>query len=271
MQGWVACGECGTRYDSATFTFCPRCGSTRSSPAGAAGSAAPSGPATAAASPHARRLQAAGVVLLLLGLLAAGLAGYALGPGYAELEATSGALVATQSEGIPGGIVHVLILRDGEPAAANLTFEAMGRTVATAATDGAGRANLTLGSHPAGLLIVAAGGQNLTRNLFVLEGGVLDVRVDVARDAAHDPTWLGLDLVLQVGLWTFLALGALLALAGTAALLRRARWMAYLGPVPALALTLFAASGGLSLGVWAIAATLGGAYAIILASRSAFR
>ncbi len=272
MEGWVACGECGTRYDTATFGFCPRCGSVRRSGVLPAASSAPGARAPRASSPvHQRRLQAGGAILLLVGVIALALAAYSLGPGLADVEQGVGALLSSQPDNVPGGTLALQTLLDGQPVAANVTLIAGGMVVGHAGTDLTGWSNTSLGSHGAVHVTVRAANRTLERNVLVVDGTTVALRLDVATDPADDPAWHGLGSALQAGLGLLAALALLLAAGGLAALLRRLRWLALLGPVPSLALALLVATGGGSLGAWAIIGTLAAAFALVVVGRSAFR
>lgn len=265
VQGWVACGECSTRYDSATFTFCPRCGSVRSTAVAATVGATPQrGPA-----PLDRRLQLGGALLLALGLLAGGLAGYALGPGYDGVEASVGDLLLSQPGAVPGGSLSIRTLVDGVPTPSNVTLLDGGLPFANLTSDAAGWANVTLGSHGAVEVHAVGANHTLVRRILVLEGTSDSIVLDLARDPTTAP-WQGLSLALTTGLGAFAVAATLLALGGVAALLRRLRWLAYLGPIPALGLGLFLAVGA-GIGGLAIAAMLGVAYGFVIAGRAGFR
>ena len=266
MDGWVACGECTTRYDAATFTFCPRCGSTRATPVKQQMAAAAANPARGAH--HPRRLQAGGAILLVLGLAGCLLAGITLGPAFHDVEKTVGSLLSGQAENLPGGTLELHTLRGGQPIAANITVFAGGTVVDHATSDAAGNATLALGMHGAATIRIEAAGLNATRNVLVLQDSGWPLTIDL--QDAPDDAWHGLSDALRAGLWFLAAAAFLLAFGGLAAVLRRLRWMAYLGPIPALALALFAATG-ISLGGWALAATLGGGYILVILGRGAFR
>lgn len=95
----MACGECGTRYDSDQNAFCPRCGST------AKGQVLPAAVAVARRhDPARRRVQASGALLLIVGglFLVSALASLALSGG--DLPPEFAALVQDQ----PGGTVRLV-------------------------------------------------------------------------------------------------------------------------------------------------------------------
>lgn len=102
----VECAECGNRYDSQANPFCPRCGSTKT------GAALPG--ALAAGSridPRRRRVQVAGVALMVIGLFA--LAGSLYGivdpqPLPASLYEGMAPFFAKNAQ--PGGPVHLHVL-----------------------------------------------------------------------------------------------------------------------------------------------------------------
>ncbi|MEK6985603.1 MAG: hypothetical protein AABX89_04390 [Candidatus Thermoplasmatota archaeon] len=265
VQGWVACGECSTRYDSATFTFCPRCGSVRSTAIATTLGAVPQRPPA----PLDRRLQLGGALLLALGLLAGSLAGYALGPGFSDVEASVGDLLLSQPGAIPGGTLSLRTLVDGVPTPANLTLLTGGLPFANLTSDGSGWANVTLGSNGAVEVRAEAANRTVVRRILVLEGTSASLVLDLARDPTDAP-WHGLSLALNTGLGALAVAAALLAFGGIAALARRLRWLAYLGPLPALALGLFLALGA-GVGGLAVAAMLGVAYGLVITGRSGFR
>jgi hypothetical protein len=282
MQGWVACTECGTRYDSATFGFCPRCGSLRS--IAATSSPSPGTPATAQTpgrtlsaaggrgrAGDARRLQAGGAILLAIGLLGLFFVGLALGPAHAETASALGETLASQPENLPGGNLTVLVTADGVPVVANLTLTAGGTVVQQARTDANGTARLALGAHGAAHLAVTAGNRTATRNLAIPQTSAQTLRLDLVRDPAASDEWIGFSGFLATILWTAAALLGLLAAGGLAALLRRLRWLAYLGPAPALALFLLGGSLALSMGGLAMLVGLGLGYSLVVSGRSAFR
>ncbi|MHB8632946.1 MAG: hypothetical protein ACYDBQ_03125 [Thermoplasmatota archaeon] len=109
MAESVECSECGNRYDSAVSAFCPRCGSTKVGKP--LPGAIPTGQRT---DPRRRRVQMAGVMLMMIGLVSAAPSLYgivyppALPAGFYENLAT----VFSAGAGL-GGALHLTLMDNG--------------------------------------------------------------------------------------------------------------------------------------------------------------
>jgi len=267
VPDWVACADCGTAYDAAQITFCPRCGATAVRPR-TPSAANPAG--TSRRDPARMRLQLGGIVLLVIGLLATANSGYLLlAPGLAQETVYK---VAAAQTNVTGGTV-ALHLTDAGRAVAGARVWAVGedgRTLLNGTTDADGRLSATLKGAPAGQLHVAAGNLTWTRRVVAFQGSTLDVALDT-RDPVDSPEALGVSQYVTTVLVASTGLSLLLALGGLAAVLVRWRGLALGGPLPMVALAVLFALLFLSVGGLVLLLLLGGPYALILSGRAAFR
>lgn len=233
----VDCSECGTRYDSLEHPFCPRCGST------ARGAPVPGALASASRrAPGRRRVQAAGGVLLAIGLLFLASAGASL-----LLPAEEAAEpLADAFAGQPGGDVTV-VFPSGAPANVTLTStdgEPLANGTATDgrfAAEGLGSAAVRLhaeqgGAAWNGTLLVAAG-DGLTVELP--EGGG-EVGLRMSPD---------LRLATDLARYALLGVALLLAAGGGCALALRLFPLAAAGAVAGAFLGVVALVGFLAVGL----------------------
>ncbi len=209
----VQCAECGNQYDSNENAFCPRCGSV---PRARSGDAAAPPAATLRLSrldPSLRRLRAAGLVLMILGSLAAlqflYVVAVAPGPDEQFLNDVSD-LEPFASQ--PGGKISLYI--SGGAGNESIAATAPNGTVMaqTALENGKGWFNTTLATTFSNITITDS--DHITRVLlrvYLPAGNDLDSTVDLATvDFEAEPTWLVADTSTVVrtlaGFATFMAL-----------------------------------------------------------------
>jgi hypothetical protein len=260
----VTCKECGTRYDT-DHGFCPRCGST------ARGPTLPHAVAVAQRrDPGRRRVQASGVLLLVVGLLflVSSLIGLAV-----PLEEVAVSFVEPMADQ-PGG---TLILAGGD----NVTYDVIVTTVDGAvvanATGHSGTFNVSSPRH-ATLHVAAnwtadlAAGSTSSSSEFhaiVLGGDTLRVTLGEPDDGdvLVSPT---LRTIVQVGRIAFVAVAVILAGGGTCALLLRFWPLAVVASLVGLFLAAIVLLGFLVYGLL-FALPFGFAAFFILRGRAYFR
>ena len=253
----VDCPECGARYDSDGNAFCPRCGSERKAPARDATLAS-----AERTQPGRRRVQAGGLILAVLG-------------GLAALQFLIGAIVPADPDpatlemlsdvgffrDLPGGEV-VLLMPPGS--VGNYTLE----TLDGNATTGTAMNGTTLSLESAFMnLTVAFDGREYVRMLYVPQGEHEAVRFEDDGDS-----WVsaGAPSALR-GIAAFMAFFALLVVVGGVCAVRlRQRRLAImaiaLAALPGLILLFLAPPVGLLL-----LALPGVAAYLILSGRQHFR
>lgn len=212
----VHCGECGQRYDSNQNAFCPRCGSlSRSQDVG---------PAVASAQrrdPDLRRLRAAGVVLMVVGGLAAAqflwMAVAPPAPGPDSLEVL--AQVPTFADQ-PGGDMRLHVTQNGSAAGVPVSIAARNGSILLEGETANGWFNATL---PVAFANVTVGATNSSQlHLFyVPQGSRVLAEVDLA-EPLDGPEWHAAStstVIRTIG--GFLAFLALVVVAGGVAAWRR--------------------------------------------------
>lgn len=244
----VECAECGERYDSNEFTFCPRCGGTRAGAPAAAGVAR-----GVDAGRRRRKVQSGGLILTIMGSVAAiAFLATVFFPA-AQLEAVVPVL-ADQ----PGGELSVLVVDAGAPVAnATVLVAAYDGTPLFNATTGAdGLANFTLADNAAANVTVQYDGASWLRHVVVLEGGSETLEVDTS-GPAEDTRWQGLDrlmLALRIFAGAMAVMALLVVAGGVAAMRLRFRHFAtagaFVGLVPTLLMFV------MTLGFWPVPMTL---------------
>lgn len=267
MAEWTVCAECGNRYESPPYSFCPKCGSTARAGPSQPGGVRP----TARRDPARMRVQLGGIVLLTVAALSLASTLTLL----ANPESAQRVLFDTsmESAGGPvgeGGAVHVRLVQDGAPVAgANVTYAGANGTFLAGRTDAGGWHNATLGTRWAAVVNVTWMDRSWTREVLAPGGVVTQLQVDAA-EPARVARVVGGESLWQAGLATATVLAGLMALGGLAAVLVRWRGLALAGPLPVLALLvlLLAASpqGGLLL-----AALVAVPYVLVATGGSAFR
>ncbi|MGB0652150.1 MAG: hypothetical protein ACPGQL_03025 [Thermoplasmatota archaeon] len=249
----VDCAECGERYDSAEFTFCPRCGGTGARPAGAKPTTA--GGVGAAPtmmdiqrSVARRRVQRGGIILVAMGAATAAMLIASLFLVETQLDASLDAL-ATQA----GGDLEIQVLGPaGDPAVGvNVTLLDMeGSALANGTTGAGGWWNTT--APQAGVNVTAL---DTWQRAFALGGQTLPVTLDAT--ATPDDAWIS-DGALVTGLRIYmvvlLAMTLFVVGGGIAALRLKGRRLAvsgaFMGSIPAVLMALA------TLGALPMAATL---------------
>jgi len=220
----VQCGECGLRYDSDENPFCPRCGSL-SRGRDVSGAVATAG----RRDPDLRRVRAAGVVLMVLGGLAAAQFLWATAfppePDADLLELFAGEEFVAN---VPGGSLRLQVTEDGTAVEVPVVVRAMNGTVLVEAATVGGWYNATLPVAFAnvtvgGTLGGAAGGStggNATglpaqvHKVYVSSGEALDLHVDLG-EAQAGPEWHAASTVPFVRpLLGFLSFMAIVVVAG---------------------------------------------------------
>lgn len=265
----VECSECGNRYDSQANAFCPRCGSTKT------GAPMPGALALSRRNdPRRRRIQMAGVLLLVLGALTLVVAIYYLSVlmGGTALSPDTYDVVAPALGGQPGGGATLTILDNGT-AAANVTLH-------LAAMAGNATSNATYQGAPLDVplpgqftnLTVSQGNRTFFRHLYAPQGIHLNVTVDLARDATG-PSWVAADMrgIAMVAVGILAGVAATVVLGGIAAM--RLQWypVAVLGAALPTALSLFFALMLLALVYFLYVALFGWALVLIARGRPYFR
>lgn len=229
MTETVQCAECGTAYDSEDNPFCPRCGGIEH----AEGSDA-AVQIAARSDPHRRRVQAAGIILVTVGIVTMAL--------FATAAALTPSLVPQTMEALsdqPGGDLSVHVLDGGGPAEGVavqvLTME--GRSLANGTTDGQGWANFTGLAHAGVNVTVHGEGGDWVRSVLTLQGAnegpnAAVLELDTADDPRSSSTWVGVDAFVQavrVVAIVFAAVAALTLASGIASLRLRQRNLAFTG------------------------------------------
>lgn len=248
----VQCAECGERYDSDEHPFCPRCGALEKAEASEA-------PFVMAArdDPRRRRVQAAGVMMTLVGglMLVLFLVMLAMAPSLVPQTLDT---LADQ----PGGAVHIHLSEGGAPVhGAEVTLSARnGTLLQNGTTDQNGWANFTA-VGPAGIdLAVHHAGNVWTRAVFSLPGAGTDasatvVELDLAVAPRTSEDWMGVDAFVtgsRVIAAVFSLVSAVTVAGGVSALRLRRRSLATAGALVGMLpwLILFVASlNGLVLAV----------------------
>ncbi len=244
----VECSECGTRYDSDNNAFCPRCGSTSKG-----GPVAGALQAARRSDPRRRRVQAAGIILMVMGSVAFAQFLYAaivvpdLDPSiYEQLQGTP------LADASAGGAVHLHYLENGTPLAGlRVRIDAMaGNQSLELTTNDAGWANTT--KVPSAFITItvqnSTTGANFTapfvRHAYAPFGQTLVVQDDLAKRTGTETPWSAPSLATEVRIIAgFLAgFAVLVAAAGLLAFKLRAFGLALAGAilavVPALLLAL---------------------------------
>lgn len=229
MAETVDCAECGNRYDSQVNPFCPRCGSTKT------GVPVPGAvPVSQRADPRRRRLQAAGVVLGVMGLLSAASLAYIMAfPPSASPAAYEA--YANLAGGGPGGQLHVRVLVEGR-AAGNETLAIGNETSAnqTVRTDSHGWSNLTL-PHAVTQVVVVA--HNATKFRFYVPANQT-YETTINATSAQGVEWQGAPLfspgVIRAVAGAFLAMSLLVFWGGLCAVRQRDFIVAVVGAAMAI-------------------------------------
>lgn len=259
--------ECNESYDSDAMPFCPRCGSTRVRVETVLEGAR----ATAEArDPRRRRAQMGGVILVTLaglGLFFAVLAGI-------FAPQLMGDDVSDVMASLPGGELHVQVLRNGTPvegAAVRLSGP-NGSTIAEGTTE-AGWFNATSSSEAVLFVNVLVPEGEWSRQAVVLQQETLVVRIDVATDPTSDTMWLGLDALLRamrIVLVVFGVAALVMLAAGVSALRLRNRALALTGALVGLLPMLVISVAAPNWGAAMILALIGAAVAFIWTGRDRF-
>lgn len=249
----VECAECGHRYDSDEHPFCPRCGKV------GAGAPATVDFRADRHDPGRRRARTGGVILTVVGALALIQFAYvAISPpaldeqqlaAYQEFE-----LIREQ----PGGALHVRVLSNGEPVAANVTIQpATGEPVSLTASS-TGWANATSLPAAFGNVTVTAAGNSTVIQYYVPTGAVLEAEVELD----DPPAWLAVDQLEAVRvIAAFLAFFAAFVVLGGIMAIRLKWWglglaAAIVAVLPGLLLLAFVPLGGILLALPAAIALL---------------
>lgn len=229
MTDTVQCAECGTAYDSEENPFCPRCGAIEhAKDPGAAVQIA------ARSDPHRRRVQAAGIILVTVGLVTLALFATAAALTPSLVPQTMDAL-ATQ----PGGDLAVRVTDGGDPlGGVPVEVRALnGSVLQNTTTDASGWANFTDLAH-AGVNVTAHGDSgDWSRSVLTLDGAnegpnAAMLALDTQADPQTSGEWVGVDAFVQavrVVAIVFAAVAALTLVAGIAALRLRQRNLAFMG------------------------------------------
>jgi hypothetical protein len=203
----VDCAECGNRYDSQANPFCPKCGSTKTG--------APLPGAVAAGTridPRRRRVQLAGVILMVMGLffLAGTLMG-AIFPAASQPDQLYEAAATFAPPPGTGGALDVDFLQNGTPIQ-NATFTVAPLTnssarVAVPLTAGHAHVNVLPASFTNATL--RQGNRTWVVRLYVTAGNTAVLRYDT--QDAQRPAWASWDHTAQnryiaMGLSAYLAL-----------------------------------------------------------------
>jgi hypothetical protein len=275
----VQCPECGNRYDAGALGhpagFCTRCGANAPAPgAFPAGTAAPAAPIPNDGGAR-RRAQAGGILLVAIGaLFLLGSCAGLLVPASDFEQALQPALANLGASSLPAGALHLLVLEDGSPVAANVSLLAAGTSHWTnATTSPSGWWNVSLERYPAANLTVAKGNLTLQRHVLALAGQNQTVVLDLKRDAPVDGHWIGLQPVLQLlkGFLVAMAVAAALMLAGgVCAASLRLQGLAVGGPIPLLAFMLLVAVATLNVGMLVLLLLQATGLALVASGRRAF-
>lgn len=258
MAEAVDCSECGATYDSEQHPFCPRCGSTSRG--------APMPGAVASAARHApgrRRVQAAGVVLLAIGLLFLAGAAFSL---FVPVEEAAASMDADDLARFPGGEVRVRFPSDGN--ATVVLSDLDGNPLAN--VTGAGPELALQAPEPRVVLNATQGNASWGRELLVLSNDAMVVKLD-------EPGAEGKVLVsplmrsaLRTGGYLALAFSVLLIVGGSSALALRFFAVAATGAGVSAFMALFAVLVLLAAGLL-FALPLGMAAYFILRGRRHFK
>ncbi len=258
MAESVECAECGNRYDSQVDAFCSRCGSTKTGQTFTASvDVAQRGGAVR------RRVQAGGVILLVMGLLAM--------VAYATI-AIAPAVVVDNMEVFltdqQGGEVAVQVLQNGTPVAGTEVrfVHPDGSVLANASTNAQGWANASAASA---YLLVEVG--DFQQGVVSLPEATTAMEVDLATATGGET--VGLDTVVSAvrGVSGFFAVMSLFVVAGGIAAIRvQGRGLALggagLGMLPALILFVATPTGGVGL----LLLVTGTAFVLIYSGRREF-
>lgn len=265
MTEAVGCTECGEHYDSQENPFCPRCGSMRTE-----GPVPGAVDAARRRSPARRRVQAAGVALMVVGaFFVVGSIFVAVMVGQAPPQTLQEALA-----GQPGGALSIQVVAGGESVAAvvNLTGPE-GAPLTNGTTDAAGWFNTT-GLEAASVTVhVAADNGTWQRRALVMRGDEVTLRIDTATDA-QESSWVGLDPFVRAVriVAVFLAFLSLFIVAGGVAALRlRQRPLAVAGAMAGFLPLLVITVAAPMLGGLLLLAVVSGALVLILLGRHEFR
>lgn len=204
----MQCGECGTRYDSDQNPFCPRCGST------AHGKVVPGAiPVAARHDPARRRVQASGVLLLVVGalFLVSALVGLTLPT--QELAHRFVEPMADQ----PGGTL-VLVPADDQPY--NVTVTSLAGDPIANATGHVGELTIASPKHATLRIEGVHQGAIVNATAIVLTGDTLRLALADAtpEEVAIGPT---LETTVAVGRVVFIVVAVVLTGGGLCALLLR--------------------------------------------------
>lgn len=263
----VTCAECQENYDSDAMPFCPRCGSTKSTPGVLSGARA----TAAARDPRRRRVQIGGVMLTILGglgvvmfILSAVLAGQLM------TDIAGDVLV-----GLPGGELEVRVLDNGT-AVPNATVQILhqnGTILHEDRTEASGWSNVTALDEALVDVRVLTPEGNWTRTVIVLQGSDDQLIIDVAEDPTTSPDWVGaaeLVRTLRITAVVFSVASLMVLAAGISALRLRNRGLAITGAVVGLipALLLFVVT--LAVGALLMVLSLTVALYMVVAGRHQF-
>lgn len=224
MEESVQCGECGQRYDSNENAFCPRCGSL-SRGRDVSGAVATAG----RRDPDLRRVRTSGVVLIVLGALAAAQFLYATAvppePDEALLELFAAEEFVANAE---GGVLRLHVTENGTAVDVPVVVRAMNGTVLREEGTVGGWYNATL---PVAFANLTVGGIETTHGnitvpaqvhrVYVSSGESLRLEVDLG-EPQGGPEWHAASTVPFVRpVLAFLAFMGLVVLAGGVAAWRQ--------------------------------------------------
>lgn len=209
MSDHVSCGQCGTRYDSDENAFCPRCGSTRhSDPVPGAL------PVAARHDPGRRRVQASGVLLIIVGslFLVSSLVGLAI-----PVQELARQFVEPMADQ-PGG---VLLLVPGDDAPYAATVSTLAGEVLVNESAQVGDLRVASPKHASLKVLWTAGNVSGNVTAIVISGDTLRLPLNVA--PAQD-TVIGATLAktVSVGRIVFIVAATVLVAGGASGLLLRA-------------------------------------------------
>lgn len=263
----VQCPECKADSD-ASLTFCAKCGASLR-PAAAPASGAEAGPAAAPSPPTTindledarsrRRLRSAALILVVVGLLGASNAAFALFvPPLPDLETIreTGGIGAS---GGPGSL-HLVVVQAGVPLGGlelNVTeYGASAVQHYTTESDG----SVTLTAMPAPLSNVTArrAGETYTLIVFASAPFGADITWDLAEADPGQPRFDATSMasIIRILSGVFLVMSAVVTGGGFAALRRRGKFLAIAGGVVAVLLALFSSGNILFFAVTATASVL---------------